>query len=164
MSLKISVVKGDLTQQDVDAIVNPANSYGLMGGGVALAIKQKGGIEIQEEALARAPLEMGTALLTTAGKLRCKAVIHSPTMQRPSQLTTPEHIASATHAALVCAEEHGLESIAFPGMGTGGGGVSYKKAAEIMVRTLKNHSSKHLKDVVLVAWNDALYNAFQNTL
>jgi len=74
----IGIKKGDLTEEDSEAIVNPANSLMIMGGGVAYAIKKKGGEEIEKEAIKKAPVEIGKAVVTKAGKLKTKHVIHSP--------------------------------------------------------------------------------------
>ncbi len=73
--IKISILKEDITELDVGAIVNAANSYGYMGGGVAGAIKEVGGQEIELEAVSQAPILIGYAVITTAGKLRCRHVM-----------------------------------------------------------------------------------------
>ena len=77
---KIEVVQGDLTELGVDAIVNAANNKLVMGGGVAGAIKRKGGRIIEEEAVKKGPIKIGEALATTAGVLPAKYVIHAATM------------------------------------------------------------------------------------
>jgi len=77
--MEISVVQGSLLEVQADAIVNPANSLGLMGGGVAGVIKRFGGEEIEKEAVSKAPIPVGSAVLTSAGKLPFKGVIHAPT-------------------------------------------------------------------------------------
>lgn len=74
-NVKISVITGDITRLEVDAIVNPANSMLIMGGGVAGAIKRVGGKEIEDEALKYAPVPVGKAIATKAGKLKAKYVI-----------------------------------------------------------------------------------------
>jgi len=71
----ILVLCGDLTRVEADAIVNPANSHGLMGGGVALAIRRARGRVVEEEAVAQAPIPMGSAVVTSAGSMSCKYVI-----------------------------------------------------------------------------------------
>jgi O-acetyl-ADP-ribose deacetylase (regulator of RNase III) len=158
----IRVVKGDLTKIEADAIVNPANSFGYMGGGVALAIKRAGGDEIEKEAVRKAPIEIGKAVATTAGKLKAKFVIHSPTMVNPAGETDGEKVKLATIAALACAEEKGVKSIAFPGMGTGVGGLSYETAAEKMIEAVRDFlkEKKAAKEIILVGYNEELYNCF----
>ncbi|GAH84142.1 unnamed protein product, partial [marine sediment metagenome] len=122
--MSIIVKLGDLTQINCDAIVNPANSFGYMGGGVAGAIKRVGGAEIEKEVVNKAPIVVGKAVSTSAGRLPCKYVIHAPTMKRPAMRIGVENARLATQAALRLAKEMGLSSIAIPGMGTGVGGVS----------------------------------------
>ena len=158
----IRVVKGDLTRSEVDAIVNPANSFGYMGGGVALAIKKAGGARIEREAVGRAPIPIGNAVATTAGRLKAKFVIHAPTMVEPAGRANEEKVRVATLAALKCAEEKGAKSIAFPGMGTGVGGLSYKIAVEAMVEAIKDFTSRGVKinEIILTGYSDKLYAEF----
>ncbi len=162
--MEVEVVLGDLLQQDVDAIVNPANARGLMGGGVAAAIRRAGGETIQQEALAQAPIPLGEAIVTSAGRLPYEGVIHAPTMAEPGGVTDPEIVERATRAALRAAEEAGFRSIAFPGMGTGVGGLDYESAARAMVRALKAHSPQKLQRVLLVARDPLLAEAWKEAL
>ena len=76
--LEIEIQQGDITKVNAEAIINPANSFGWMGGGSAGAIKKAGGQEIEKEIVDKSPLEIGKAVATTAGKLPHKAVIHAP--------------------------------------------------------------------------------------
>ncbi|MCX6775853.1 MAG: macro domain-containing protein [Candidatus Micrarchaeota archaeon] len=158
----IRVIKGDLTRSEADAIVNPANSFGYMGGGVALAIKKAGGAQIEKEAVETAPIPIGKAVATTAGRLKVKFVIHAPTMVEPAAETDSDKVRLATLAALKCAEEKGAKSIAFPGMGTGVGGLSYKIAAKAMVEAIKDFISRGVKisEIILIGYNDELYMEF----
>ena len=158
--LRIVVVYGDLLDQEVDAIVNPANSLMIMGGGVAAAIKERGGPDIEAEARSKAPVPVGEAIVTHGGKLRAKYVIHAPTMERPAMRTSSEKVRLATDAALRKAVELGLKKIAFPGMGTGVGGLSYSKAARVMIETIIQYALSGLKEVRLVARDPALARAF----
>ncbi|MEX2689946.1 MAG: macro domain-containing protein, partial [Candidatus Njordarchaeum guaymaensis] len=77
--VEIIVIKGDITKMDVDAIVNPANSLLIMGGGVAGAIKRRGGQIIEDEAVKQGPIPVGNAVITSAGNLKARYVIHAPT-------------------------------------------------------------------------------------
>ena len=97
--MTLVVQKGDITELKVDAIVNPANSSGYMGGGVAGVIKRIGGFEIEKEAVSKAPIPVGDAVVTTAGKLPCKYVIHAPTMKQPAMRIGVENVRLATRAA-----------------------------------------------------------------
>lgn len=157
----IRVKKGDITKEEVDAIVNPANSLGIMGGGVALAIKKAGGNIIEEEAMKRAPIKVGEAIATVAGKLKCKYVIHAPTMERPAMKTNVEKVKLATRAALKLARELGIKSIAFPAMGTGVGGLSYSDAAKAMIEEFKEFEDLN---IILVAYDSEALEAFEKFL
>ena len=158
----LTVRKGDITKMHTEAIVNPANSYGTMGGGVALAIKEMGGIEIEKEALQYAPIPIGEAVVTTAGKLNAQMVIHAPTMKEPIEPCTSHRVRKATEAALRCAEKQNVEKIAFPGMGTGYGGLPKQKAAQVIVNMIISHINKgtKLKEIVLVGLHDDLVKEF----
>ena len=154
--MKVTIIKGDITNLAVDAIVNAANSYGYMGGGVAGAIKKIGGEEIEMEAVSNAPIPIGSARLTTAGKLRCKQVIHAPTMEQPASLIDVGNVKEATRAVLECADENNLKRIAIPGMGTGVGGVPRDKAAKAMIEVIVNFEEKSLEEVILVDRNEEM--------
>jgi O-acetyl-ADP-ribose deacetylase (regulator of RNase III) len=158
----IRIVKGDLTEIETDAVVNPANSFGYMGGGVALAIKRAGGEGIEGEAVNKAPIPIGKAVATTAGRLKARFVIHAPTMKNPAGETDGEKVKLATLAALKCAEEKGAKSIAFPGMGTGVGELPYKAAADAMAEAVKQFSMEKrvVREIILVAYNEELYKEF----
>ena len=161
-NVKITVTKGDITKQQVDAIVNPANSQLIMGGGVAGAIKHVGGNEIEIQAMRQAPTFVGNAVVTTAGKLKAKYVIHVPTMEKPAITIQTHNVYLATHGALKCADRLRIRSIAFPGLGTGVGGVSFEESADTMVRALKEHidSDTALGEIVLVGFSKDLADAF----
>ena len=151
-----------LTKQRVDAIVNPANSYGLMGGGVAYAIKKAGGRVIEDEAVAKAPIPVGTAIETSAGSMSCKYVIHSPTMVEPAQRIGVANVRAATTAALRMAKDIGISSLAFPGMGTGVGGVSKADAAREMVKSILEFDPPFT--VYLIGFDVELKEEFQRWL
>jgi O-acetyl-ADP-ribose deacetylase (regulator of RNase III) len=133
-SVSVTLVLGDITEFTGDAIVNPANKYLVMGGGVAAAIKRKGGVEIEHEARRYAPLEIGEAVVTSAGRLSCKVVIHAPTVDSPGGRSTRDYVYKATLAALRVARERGFKSIAFPLMGAGVGGLSPEESIDAMSR------------------------------
>lgn len=151
--MKVTIKQGDITPLQVDAIVNAANSYGYMGGGVAGAIKRKGGHEIEIEAVSQAPIPVGSAVMTTAGRLKCKHIIHAPTMEQPASLIDVGNVKEAVRAALECAEEKNLKIIAIPGMGTGVGGVPLNKAAKAMLEVIVNFNEKSLEEVILIDRN-----------
>ncbi|NPA85662.1 MAG: macro domain-containing protein [Crenarchaeota archaeon] len=109
----------------------------VMGGGVAGAIKRKGGEEIEREALEKAPVPVGSAIATGAGRLKVRYVIHAPTMERPAMRIPPENAYLATKAALELAKKMGLKKIALPLMGTGVGGLSVEEAVREMARAME---------------------------
>jgi O-acetyl-ADP-ribose deacetylase (regulator of RNase III) len=162
-NMAIIVEKGDLTKISCDAIVNPANSFGYMGGGVAGAIRRVGGIEIEEEAISKAPIEVGKAVATTAGSLPCKYVIHAPTMKQPAMRIGVENVRLATKAALELGVELKLKSIAIPGMGTGVGRVPVEAAAEAISSIAKEFEDKFEK-IFLLDRNDDMTEAFKRYL
>ena len=161
--MPIFVEKGDITKIVCDAIVNPANSYGFMGGGVAGVIKRVGGTEIENEAVSKAPIPVGNAVLTTAGSLPCKYVIHAPTMEQPAMRINVDNVKVATKAALQYAFENNIKTLAIPGMGTGVGGVSLEDAAREMIKIGKNYGDK-FKKIIFVGYSDELANAFNKYL
>lgn len=155
---------GDLTKSQVEAIVNPANSEGEMGGGVAYYIKKAGGKKIEEEAMMQAPITIGRAVISTAGSLKCEYVIHAPTMEAPVQRTSVEKIFKAVRAALQVAKSYNIRSLAFPGMGTGTGRVPPEEAAVAMIDAIREFQSlsSSLMKVILVDLNEAMVHAWKN--
>jgi O-acetyl-ADP-ribose deacetylase (regulator of RNase III) len=161
--MSIVVKLGDITSLVCDAIVNPANSFGYMGGGVAGAIKRIGGVEIENEAINQAPIEVGKAVSTTAGDLPCKCVIHAPTMKQPAMRIGVENVKMATKAALTLAADQKLKTIAIPGMGTGVGGVSYRASAEAMTTIAKKFEDK-FEEIILIDRNEEMIDSFNSFL
>ncbi len=157
---------GDITKEVADALVNPANSMLYMGGGVAGALKRAGGREIEEEALKKAPVPVGNAIATTAGRLKAKFVIHSPTMPRPAMRTEERSIQRATKAALELTEALNLRSIVFPGMGTGVGGVPQSIAAQTMVKATEEHLRKgsKLNEIRFISLDENMFQAFKEAV
>ncbi|MFQ5999785.1 MAG: macro domain-containing protein [Candidatus Bathyarchaeia archaeon] len=164
--VRIVVVTGDITQQEVDAIVNPANSMLIMGGGAAGAIKRVGGKEIEDEAVKHAPVPVGEAIATGAGRLKAKYVIHAPTMEKPAMRIDERNVKLSMRGALKCADCLGIRNVAFPGMGTGVGGLGLKDAARVMTKEVKEHIDEHttLKQVVFVGFRADLTCAFEEAV
>ncbi len=162
--MQIHVAKADLVEMPVDALVNPANSQGLMLGGVAGALREAGGRKIEDEARASAPIAVGAAVVTTGGDLYAKHVIHAPTMEAPGMKIGVENVRRATRAALIAAARQGFQVIAMPGMGTGVGGVALDEAARAMVYELRAHKQPQPSTIYLVALSDDLVNAFAEAL
>jgi len=160
--MTIIVKKGDITKIECDAMVNPANSYGSMGGGVAGAMRRVGGMEIEKEAMSKAPIPVGKAIATKAGKLRCRYVIHSPTMERPVMKIGIENVEKAMHAALALAKKLGIKSIAIPGMGTGVGGVARDEAARVMLKVARQFEKDF--EILFVDHNEKMVEALKKSI
>ena len=162
---EIEVIKGDITEMETDAIVNAANNRLWMGGGVAGAIKRKGGRIIEEEAVKQGPIEIGEAVVTTAGKLKARYVIHAAGMGMDFK-TDEEKIRKATRNSLKRAEELGIKSIAFPAIGTGVGRFPLEKAAEVMIGETVDflQQAQRPEKVVFVLFSDESFRAFEREL
>jgi O-acetyl-ADP-ribose deacetylase (regulator of RNase III) len=162
MPSKIEVVQGDITEQAVDAIVNAANNHLWMGSGVAGAIVRRGGRVIEADAIRQAPIQVGTAVITGAGTLAAKHVIHAAAMGQ-DLLTDDDKIERATSGALDLAEARGLKSIAFPALGTGVGGFRVEDCARIMVRVVHEHAGRDtaVNEIRFVLFDDSAFQAFQ---
>lgn len=158
---KITLYRGDITRLTTDAIVNAANNHLWMGAGVAGAIKRAGGVEIEREAVSKGPIPVGEAVATGAGQLKARFVIHAVAMGQDLRADA-DKIRSATVNSLKRAEELDLRSIAFPALGTGVGGFSYRQAAEVMIQTIRRYLAGRtvLEEVVLAVYGPQAYEAF----
>ena len=162
----IAIERGDITDWEVDAIINASNSTLAMGSGVARAIKRKGGVIIEEEAMQQGPVEVGEAVLTTGGNLAATHVIHGAVMG-PDLKTDGETIAKTTRAILALAEKHRITSIALPALGTGVGHVPPPISADAMLKEVVAHlkrGTSSLRRVVFVLYLDDAHRAFTDTL
>ena len=161
----LKVTRGDITEQETAAIVNAANSHLWMGAGVAGAIRRKGGAEIEHEAVSQGPIEVGESVLTGAGKLKAKYVIHAAAMGQDLH-TDEEKIRRSTFNSLRLADEKNILSISFPAIGTGVGGFSAHHCAKIMIGEAVNFLQKatRLKEVAFVLFDESTLKAFQDEL
>ncbi len=130
----IELIQGDITELNTDAIVNAANASLVMGGGVAGAIRRKGGPAIQEECGRIGGTFVGGAVITTGGKLKAKHVIHA-VGPRQGEGDEDRKLKKATLNSLKLADEHKLKSIAFPAISTGIFGYPLDKCAAVMLST-----------------------------
>src|SRR5271165_977527 len=135
---RIEILQGDLAEMDVDAIVNAANNDLQLGGGVAGAIRRKGGEAIQRECDAIGSIPIGGAVITSGGNLRARFVIHAASMQLGGE-TTARALRTSTAFSLRIASERGLRSIAFPAVGTGIAGFPLSECAQIMLQEVAGH-------------------------
>lgn len=159
---EIKVVLADITELKADAIVNAANNKLVMGGGVAGAIKKKGGKSIEEEALKKGPIGIGEAVETSAGKLAAKYVIHAATMGM--DFTTDEiKIRNSCKSSLDLAEKLKINSIAFPALGCGTGGFPLLASAKIMAQEVLRHlrqENSRLKEITFCLNNQEAFKVF----
>ena len=118
--MELEVVEGNIAKLEVDAIANAANNHLWMGAGVAGAIKGAGGDEIEREAVAKGPIEIGDAVATGAGSLPAKHVIHGAVMGQDLR-TDADLVRNTTRRTLEVAEELDARSLALPAFGTGVG-------------------------------------------
>lgn len=135
---RIALRQGDLTEAPVDAIVNAANNDLILGGGVAGAIRARGGPSIQAECDRLGPIPIGEAAITGAGALRARYVIHAASMRLGGR-TTETALREATRNSLRRAAERGLKSIAFPAIGTGIAGFPIERCAAVMLEEIRDH-------------------------
>jgi len=159
---KIVLMQGDLTEMNVDAIVNAANNDLQLGGGVAGAIRRKGGEAIQRECDAIGSIPIGGAAITSGGKLRARFVIHAASMQLGGE-TTARALRTSTAHSLRIAAERKLRSIAFPAVGTGIAGFPLFECAQIMLREVAEHlkSPTSLEKVHFVLFDARALAAFE---
>jgi O-acetyl-ADP-ribose deacetylase (regulator of RNase III) len=143
-NLQVTVTVGDIAEQTADAVVNAANNALWMGSGVAGAIRQRGGEEIEREAMKLGPIEPGQAVTTGAGRLKAEYCIHAAVMGQDLG-TSAELISKATRSALAEAARLGLDSVAFPALGTGVGGFPVESCARLMVAAALAHSRHQAK-------------------
>jgi O-acetyl-ADP-ribose deacetylase (regulator of RNase III) len=161
--MRLEVVEGDITQLDVDAIANAANDRLWMGAGVAGAIKRAGGEEIEREAVAKGPIEIGSAVATGAGRLGAKHVIHGAVMGQDLR-TNADVIERTTRSCLELADELGCDSLALPAFGTGVGGFPLDECARIMVGQVRAYEPATLEQVVFGVFGDEARSAFEAAL
>jgi O-acetyl-ADP-ribose deacetylase (regulator of RNase III) len=162
---RIRVDEGDLTELAVGAIVSPANTRLEPGGGVAEAIREKGGPSIQEECDRIGPIELGEAVPTGAGCLPAAVVIHAATAE-PGGETREADLRSATRRALEVARDRGLRSVALPALGAGVGGLPLQRCAELMLEEVRGHISagSTLDEVRFVLLGEPAYRLFEGIL
>lgn len=164
-NVSVEIYKGDICTLSVDAVVNAANNKFLMGGGVAGAIKRQGGQLIEDEAVKQGTKRVGDVVVTSAGNLPAKYVIHAAVMAMDLK-TSHKIISAATKNALEKAEEMKLESLAFPAFGTGVGGYPFDASAKAMLEEVKKFASgsKNVKRIIFALFGDEAVNRFKEAL
>lgn len=163
-NVRIEFRMGDIVKMKADALVNPANTELKMGGGLALTIRRKGGRKIEEQAKEFAPIKLGQSVITWAGKLPVKFIIHSATMGMDFK-TNQEIISKAISSALDLANEKKIETILIPALGCGVGKFPIREAGKIMAEEVINHihSKTSLQKISFVLHTQTVYQAFKES-
>ena len=162
---RILIQQGDLTDMDVDAIVNAANNDLILGAGVAGAIYRKGGESIQQECNEIGSIPVGYAAITGAGKLKARFVIHAASMGLGGVCTTAKTLRTSTAHSFRLAAERKLKSIAFPAIGTGVSAFPLDECAQIMLAETIQHlqGETSLQSVYFVLFDARARDVFQST-
>jgi O-acetyl-ADP-ribose deacetylase (regulator of RNase III) len=162
---RIQIHQGDLTEMDVDAIVNAANNDLILGAGVAGAIARKGGDSIQRECDEIGSIPVGYAAITGGGKLKARHVIHAASMSLGGMRTTAKALRTSTLHSLRLAAERNLKSIAFPAVGTGVSGFPMDECAQIMLAEALQHlkSETSIETIHFVLFDTRSRDIFQST-
>jgi O-acetyl-ADP-ribose deacetylase (regulator of RNase III) len=160
---RIEIRQGDLTDMDVDAIVNAANNDLRLGGGLAGAIRRKGGPRIQAECDEIGTIPVGGAAITSGGNLKARHVIHAASMQLGGA-TSAQSLRSSTAHALRIAAQRGLKTIALPAIGAGIGGFPMAECAEIMLREAAKHfeGPTSIEKITFILFDAEALSAFEH--
>jgi O-acetyl-ADP-ribose deacetylase (regulator of RNase III) len=161
--VELEVRDGDIADVEADGIANAANDHLWMGAGVAGALAAAGGEVIEQEAMAQGPIELGTAIATTAGNLNARYVIHGAAMGQDLR-TDADLIARTTRSCLEVADELGCRSLALPAFGTGVGGFPLADCARIMVAEARMFPARSLERLIFAVYGGKAYDAFSSAL
>ena len=161
---RIQIQQGDLTEMDVDAIVNAANNDLILGAGVAGAIARRGGESIQRECDEIGSIPVGYAAITGGGKLKARHVIHAASMSLGGMRTTAKTLRTSTAPSLRLAAKRNLKSIAFPAIGTGVSSFPMDECAEIMLTEALQHlkGETSLETIYFVLFDARSRDIFQS--
>jgi O-acetyl-ADP-ribose deacetylase (regulator of RNase III) len=162
---RVLIQQGDITDMEVDAIVNAANNDLILGAGVAGAIYRKGGESIQQECNEIGSIPVGYAAITGGGKLKARFIIHAASMGLGGVRTTAKTLRTSTAHSLRLAAERKLKSIAFPAIGTGVSGFPLDECAQIMLTETIQHlqGETSLESVYFVLFDARARDVFQST-
>lgn len=158
--MEFDVVQGDITEQRADALVNPANTDLQMGGGVAGALREAAGEDIQREANQKSPIGLGDAVETGAYDLDAEYVIHAATMELGSG-ASEYTIRNSTRNALDRADSLGCESIVLPALGCGIAGVDLDDGADYIFEEILDFEPGMLTDVQVIGYRDESFQTMQ---
>lgn len=158
--MEFEVVQGDITEQRADALVNAANTDLQMGGGVAGALREAAGEDIQREADRKPSIGLGEATETGAYDLDAEYVIHAATMELGGG-ASESTIRNSTQSALVTADDLGCVSVVLPALGCGIAGVDLDEGAYYIFEEILNFESGTLTDVRVIGYRDDSYQTMQ---
>jgi O-acetyl-ADP-ribose deacetylase (regulator of RNase III) len=161
--VRLEVRDGDIAAVEADAVANAANDRLWMGAGVAGALKRAGGEEIEREAMAQGPIELGSAVATTAGRLPARWVIHGAVMGQDLR-TNADLVRRTTRSCLELSDELGCRSLALPAFGTGVGGFPLAACARLMFAEARGLDPRSLELVIFAVFGRGAYEAFSSEL
>ncbi|AQL44084.1 Appr-1-p processing protein [Halorientalis sp. IM1011] len=159
--MDFEVVQGDIAAQEADALVNAANTGLRMGSGVAGALRRAAGDELNDEAVAKGPVDLGGVATTDAYGLDAEYVIHAAAMPAGGQATA-DSIRSATRNTLDEADALDCETLVIPALGTGVAGFSLREGARIICEEIAAFQPSSLRDVRVIAYSDEDYETIRN--
>ncbi len=162
MKTKLSMVRGDITAVDAEAIVNSANNDLVLGGGVSGAIRRVAGDAVQDECTRIGTIPLGEAVVTPGGNLKAQWIIHAAV--NPLGLwADAKSVRNAVRNALRRAEEKQVRTVAFPAVGTGAGALPVYRCAEILIDEVTKHCSGEtgLDHVMFVLYDEKPYQIFE---
>ncbi len=159
---RILLEEGDIAAAEVDAVVNAANTALQLGAGVAGAIREKGGPTIQAECSRHGPIGLGEAAITAAGALAADYVIHAAGMELGGRVTE-DSLRACVRSSFELARQRGVARIAFPAIGTGVGGFSVQRCAEIMLEETEQHlaGETSVEEVRFILFGEPTYRIFE---
>ena len=160
---RIVLEEGDITEAAVDAIVNAANCELQLGSGVAGAIRERGGPSIQQECDALGPIPLGEAVVTGAGDLPARYVIHAAGMRLGGE-AGEDSVRNCARRSLEVASEQGCRSVAMPAIGAGVGGLSPRRCAEILLEEARacSEAGGSLEEIRFVLFGEPTFRVFES--
>ncbi|UPM45028.1 macro domain-containing protein [Halocatena salina] len=160
--MKFTVVQGDIADQCADALVNAAGTSLRMGSGVADALRRGANGPINEDAVSKGPIDLGTVAVTDAYELAAEYVIHAAAMPHYGDgRASAESIRDATQNSLKQADALGCESIVLPVLGTGAAAFSFEEGAERVCEAIRAHEPVTLSDARVIAYSQQEYEALE---
>ncbi len=161
----LELVEGDITDLDVEAIVNAANENLVLGGGVAGTIKRRGGPSVQEECRRIGSTGVGTAVITGAGKMKFRHVIHA-VGPRMGEGDEDRKLSAAVRSSLALADRHGLKSVAIPAISTGNFGFPVERCARLLLTEVHRYlqGGTKLQRVIVCLFDEATWKLFAREL